>query len=369
MTYGTPAVQSLHAGAGASGDKFDIVILAEGFRSTEMALFSTNAAAVRDALLGMAPYDSYSKFIRVWQVNTISTDSGADRPVWNQLRNTCFDSSYVMVTGDVAGPGRLLTVNNNANIAAARDRVAGADLVIIIINDSYYGGAGGGGVCTTYNGDQMLEVVTHETGHAATNLGDEYVYAMNAYRGGERSEPNLTIMSYAPWAKWSEWNGTEAEDGGTVGTFAGGAMDFSSGIYRPVNEGCHMRNLRYGFCPVCREAVIRMMHSKTNPITAAWSSSQYLWFFGTVNFGSFTACLDEIVPDDSTYVVWNVDGEWVGSSYSYGAGTAQRHVLDRALTPGYHTVTGWVVDTTSMLAIGGWYARPMRSVSFGFFQF
>lgn len=376
MTYGSPSVQSLYSGAGTSGDKFDIVILAEGYTSSQMSLFSTNATTLRDAIVGFAPYNTYAKFIRVWQVNTISTDSGVDKPVWGTYRNTCFDGAYNMAVGDTAGPGRLLTVSNTANINAAKGLVSGADLVIVIVNDTYYGGAGGGGLCTTYNGSSMTGVVTHETGHAATNLADEYCYSNLTWSGGEPSQPNITTMSYAPWARWSAWVGTTVADGGSVSTFQGGAGSYQYGIYRPVNNACHMKSLGYGFCPVCREAVIRMMYSKTAPITwssssAYWEWSWSSWWFGSwefVNYGTFSACFDEIVPDGSTYVVWNVDGSWVGSSYSYLAGSATRWVLNQSLAPGDHTVTGWVVDTSSMLAIGGWYARPMYNVSWSFTQ-
>lgn len=363
LTCGTPQVQNLWSGAGTTGDKFDVVFVAEGFTSSQMALFASNAQTLKNALLGFEPYRTYAKYIRVWQVNSISAQSGADHPGAGVYRDTCFDAQYVDAVGDEPGQGRLITVENWTNLAAAKAKVAGADLVIVIVNDPQYGGCGylGEGICTTYNGSYTTGVVTHETGHAATSLGDEYCYASESWVWSEPTEPNITTQPSALSTKWSAWVGTPS--GGLVGAWQGGDAEYAYGLYRPVNTACHMNDLSYGFCPVCREAVIRMLYSKTNPIVAYRSSAT------TTNVGTFTASVDEIIPDSSTQVWWQVDGVWTNvSTTGVAAGSAMRYTLTRTFTPGSHRVTSWVGDVTSLLRIGGSSRKPIYTRTWTFTQ-
>lgn len=381
--YGSPAVEKIHDGAGASAEKFDIVFVAEGYRASEMTQFATDSDNARDAILAFSPYDAYADFIRVWRVNTISVESGADKPAFMTSVNTCFDAAYTMALGETVAPGRSLMVNDVNTLATARLWVPAVDVVIALVNDSTYGGAARPNVCTSYNGPEMRQVVTHELGHAAINLADEYWSGKEIYSatGPEPSEPNVTKTLVAPWCKWSAWVGTAVTDGGQVNTWEGGRGKYDRGLFRPVESACHMKELRFPYCPVCREAAIRMLYSKTDAITASGSScfSYYvyvpLWFgFGyyelrQVNFGTFSAWFNEIVPDGSDASLWQVDGGWNGDAWDYASASGTGHAFFADLAPGTHQITAWIVDTTPMVAIGGWSARPMRSVTWTFTQY
>ena len=230
----------------------------------------------------------------------------------------------------------------------------------MICNDPQYGGSGLPGLAAVYNGAEMTRVATHESGHAHAGLGDEYFYSDLGYFGPEPTQPNLTTQPVATSSKWGPWVGATVSDGTRVGTFAGGLNVFDRGIFRPVDSDCHMKDHDRGYCPVCREAVIRSLHGRTNMITRTSASAS----FG-LNLGTFTASVDEIVPDASTVVTWTVDGVAVGTTSIAVNGTAMRHTLTRNLGWGAHTVTATVRDNSTMLRIG---SDPKSSVTWTFWQ-
>ncbi len=368
MTYGSPYVQSIHAPIGGSATVYDIVILAEGYRSSEMTKFATDAAAVRDEILAKEPWATYRAFVRIWQMNTISTDSGVDKtlPVGPDsfesiYRNTCFDCRYAPARGE-SFPGRLIVVGNMTNVNSAKSRVAGADLVLILVNDSLYGGAGAAGVATAYNGSSMRRVATHEMAHSASNLGDEYVTGGN-YTGSEPSWPNLSIASNPSFVKWSAWSWT-LSNGQTVGCSAGGD-GWATGIYHPTPTACHMNSdLSQPYCCVCRETILKTLHGRTNYLLDPRSSIRRS-STGWENVGAFWCSIAETVPDATNVVGFTLDGYAVTPT-STVSGLTRTWRLDRTLGRGTHRVRVSVLDNTGWIRLSA--QRPTRTYEWSFTQ-
>lgn len=368
MTYGSPAVQTLHSPIGSGPQVYDIVIMAEGYRSSEMSRFATDALAARDAILAKEPFATYRAFVRIWQVNTISAQSGVDKmiPVGADsyesiYRDTCFDCTYAPARGE-SYPGRLIVARNTTNVNAAKSRVPGADLVVILVNDTMYGGAGDPGIATSYNGAQMRGVVTHEMAHSSSSLGDEYVTG-GGYTGSEPAKPNLSTMSNPSTVKWSAWSYT-LSNGETVGCAAGGD-GWATGLYRPLASACSMNtDLSKPYCCVCREAVLMTLHLRTNPLfdprsSLRWSAT------GWENYGSFWCSIAEIVPDATNVVGFTVDG-YAATPTSSVSGPTRTWRLDRTLLRGTHRVRVSVLDNTGWIRISS--QRPTRTYEWVFTQ-
>ena len=66
--------------AGPATQRWNVVIVSEGYRSIEMAQFATDAQQFANTLLATAPFDRLRKAINVFRVDVTSTDSGARDP-------------------------------------------------------------------------------------------------------------------------------------------------------------------------------------------------------------------------------------------------------------------------------------------------
>src|SRR6185312_11395101 len=66
--------------AGPPEQRWNAVIVSEGYRSGEMAQFATDAKGFADALLAAAPLDRLRAAINIYRVDVTSTESGAKDP-------------------------------------------------------------------------------------------------------------------------------------------------------------------------------------------------------------------------------------------------------------------------------------------------
>jgi len=82
--------------------RYNIVILGDGYRGTEMAKYHADAQAFVDAFRATAPFGDLWCGINIHRVDVVSTDSGADDPVAcgdgsagaGTVARTYFDSTY-----------------------------------------------------------------------------------------------------------------------------------------------------------------------------------------------------------------------------------------------------------------------------------
>lgn len=227
--------------SGPSSQRFDLVILGDGYAAHERAAFAADAGAVTSHLLSTEPYRSYRHLVNVWHVPADSVASGAgDGP------GDVADTAYRCYFGH-GGVERALWCDLG-RVQRAASAVPGYDGVLVIVNDPRSGGSGSSVLATTSNAALMRETAIHELGHQL-GLRDEYVYA-----GGEPTAgvgPNCAADPAAPaWAHW--------RDVPHIGAFPGCS---SPAWYRPTQEACLMRYLHAdGYCEVCREHVVRALH-------------------------------------------------------------------------------------------------------------
>ena len=262
---------------GAATNRFNLVIVAEGYQQNELPQFATHAQQFADRLFNTAPFNELRCAINVYRVDVASNQSGADDPTacggTGAAPATYFDASFCN-----AGIQRLLLVNTATVLTVVDAQVPDWHQILVIVNSTIWGGAGGT-IGTTSVAAGWEGIALHEIGHAAFGLADEYEYwagcgvdvGRDTYAGGEPSEPNVTTNTDRATMKWRELvdpatampttsnaDCTQCDPqpspvaAGTVGTFEG-ARYYHCGLFRP-EFNCMMRNLS-AFCAVCRRRI------------------------------------------------------------------------------------------------------------------
>lgn len=256
---------------GKPENKVDLVILAEGYTHSEMDKFVEDAKRVTQYLFEEEPFMSEKEKFNVKAVLTPSIESGTDVPGKNIYKNTHFNSSFY--TFDLP---RYLTTSDMKTIYDAAATVP-YDHIYILVNTERYGGGGFYNFISVCSSNNKLtkEVFVHEFGHGFAGLGDEYYNSSVAYENYynmdiEPWEPNLTTLVDFT-TKWKKMvvdsvsipTPRKTKYNKTVGAYEGGGYT-NKGIYSPFID-CRMKsNNAKGFCPVCKDAIKKVIQFYTN---------------------------------------------------------------------------------------------------------
>jgi hypothetical protein len=273
MVIGTTAIVD----HGSATRRFNLVLVAEGYRQAELAQFAVHAQQFVNRLFATPPFDELQCALNVYRVDVASTDSGADDPTAcggsGAAQATYFDASFCN-----NGIQRLLVADPVTVQAVVNAQVPAWHQILVIVNSSVFGGSGGLVAVTSVAGS-WEDVAIHEMGHSAFGLADEYEYyagcgidsTQDNYSGGEPAAANVTSTSDRATIKWADLvmaatgmpTTANADCGqcdpqpapvptGTVGAYEG-AFYFHCGAYRPEFQ-CMMRDLT-PFCAVCRRRI------------------------------------------------------------------------------------------------------------------
>jgi len=246
--------------------KVDLVILSEGYTGNEMDKFIEDAHRVTGYLFEEEPFKSEKSKFNINAVLVPSYDSGTDVPGENIYKNTYFNSTFH--TFDIS---RYLTTGDIKKICDAA-AVVPYDHIYVLVNTERYGGGGFYnflGICSSDN-HLTEDVFIHEFGHGFAGLGDEYYTSEVAYEDFynleiEPWEPNLTTLKDFD-KKWKVMiedsipipTPREEKYNNSVGVFEGGGYT-AKGIYSPYIN-CRMKsNTAEDFCPVCKQAIRKMI--------------------------------------------------------------------------------------------------------------
>jgi hypothetical protein len=303
---------------GPDDQRFNIVIVAEGFQNTtaDQNAFNDRCQEIVDEFRA-EPWFGVGLLaaINVHRLNVTSTDAGADNPATCADMSTAtattaatfFDASYC-----TSGARRCL----GADWTLVRDTVTASiatwHAAVVLVNSTLRGGCASGNVFATALSTDWLDTVMHELGHAAFGLADEYSTYQGCTSGetdrdnapaGEPVEPNITAASSLGGLKWAHLVGpltpvptmqnpdcsecdTRANprpDDLEIGLFEGAGY-YHCGYYRPA-YACRMRNSSRPYCRVCVEAV----HDRLRPFfqgAPALAASATELDFGNVGAGS-----------------------------------------------------------------------------------
>ena len=252
--------------SGAPENKVDIAFIAEGYTQDQMEKFLKDAKRIADYFLSVDPYSEYKDNINFYAIESPSEESGVNVPGHRIYVNTDINSSFYTFDMD-----RYLTTFNTGALYDIAANVP-YDAVIVLVNSRIYGGGGFYNHFAESTVDNYFSniVSIHEFGHAFAGLADEYYTSEVTYTDYynlkvEPWEPNITTnVDFA--SKWKDMiqEGTpvptprDEKYKNLVGLYEGGGY-MAKGVYSPM-EDCRMKsNEAAGFCPVCRQAIIRMI--------------------------------------------------------------------------------------------------------------
>ena len=300
---------------GAASQRWNLVILSEGYQQSQLPQFHTDVQNFIGTLLQTPPFDELSCAMNIYRIDVASTDSGADDPTacggTGAAPRTYFDASFCN-----SGIQRLLEVNDTTVHTVVNAQLPQAHMIMVIVNSTVYGGSGGG-VATFSLAPGANEIGLHEMGHTAFGFADEYEYYAGCgsgetghdhYTGVEPSQPNVTANTNRATLKWGDLvqastplpttanaNCARCDPQGnpfsasTVGAYEG-AFYNHCGAYRP-QFNCRMRALGNPYCAVCqrviRQTLTPFMDSwtwGTNTLAAGQSQRWWLWWPGYPGF-------------------------------------------------------------------------------------
>lgn len=252
--------------SGESSEKVDVVIIPDGYTSTEMDSFAKDCQKFSDYLFSTSPFKENKQKFNLWGVYLPSEESGTDYPKKGVWTKTALNTNFSTFDTD-----RYLMTADNKTVRDVASNVP-YDQIYILVNTSEYGGGAiynYYSVCMSKNRFEG-EVFVHEFGHAFASLADEYVTEDVAYQdfydlSVEPVDPNLTTLVDLN-SKWKELVDNDTpiptpetkENKDKVGAFEGGGY-VKKGIYRPMLN-CIMRGLNAeGFCVVCKKVLQDMI--------------------------------------------------------------------------------------------------------------
>lgn len=245
-----------------------IAFIAEGYQADEMQTYLNDARIAIDALFAHEPFKSRRDRFNIVAVEAPSVESGTSEPSKGIWKNTALRSHFDTFYSD-----RYLTT---LSLKTLHNWLAGTpyEHIVILVNTDKYGG---GGILNSYvlsmtHHDKYRPVVVHEFGHSFAGLADEYAYEEEAIpmypHDVEPWEQNITTLVDFN-GKWENLikKGTPIPTPlsnkadvikNRVGVFEGAGYSLK-GVYRGVQD-CRMRtNENPEFCPVCRQALERLI--------------------------------------------------------------------------------------------------------------
>ena len=232
-----------------------IAYVPEGYTEEQMFSFLDHCRIAMEALFRHEPFKAMRARFNIIALLAPSVDSGVSEPGNGLWLNTALDSHF-----DTFYSQRYLIT---LHLKRLHDLLAGTpyEHIIILANTSHYGG---GGIYNSYNlsytgGEKFESVVVHEFGHSFGGLADEYPYGDDDpmyFSDTEPWEPNLTTLHDFS-SKWQN-----LIDDGRASLIEGGGY-LSKGVWRG-KEDCRMRtNEEPDFCPVCQQALRRLINFYT----------------------------------------------------------------------------------------------------------
>jgi hypothetical protein len=286
--------------SGQTNSRINLVIMGDGYQSSEFSQFVSDANNFTNALFLETPYKEYKNFFNVFAIKVPSNESGASHPgtatdVSEPAHPISIVDNYFGSTFDYFNIHRLLVATNTTAITnVLANNFPSYDQAFILVNTSYYGGSGGQ-YPTASLSSSSSEIAIHELGHSFVNLKDEY-YAGDVYASEGINMTQETNPNNVKWANWMNQNG--------IGIYQHCCGGNSASWYRP-NQSCKMRMLGNPLCSVCVEGSIEKIHALVSPIDSYSPSNTGL--INITNPITFKVTLIEPIPN-TLKINWILNG-------------------------------------------------------------
>lgn len=332
--------------SGSDDKRINLVILSDGYQTSELDQFITDATSFTNAMFSQSPFSEYINYFNVYAIKVPSAESGADHPATATDTNETgvnpeFYDTYFNATFDSYGYHRFLYYEidgNNANntytkiINLLASHFPLYDQALILVNTPTYGGTGGQFPLASAGADGN-ETAIHELGHSLFDLKDEY-YQADVYAGEAINMTQETDLSLVRWKNWGNDNG--------VGLYQ--HTDFSGNTkpwYRP-HENCKMRALYKPFCSVCKEGMVEKIHNLVSPIDTYTPDNPTL---DNPTFPlNFQLALIKPIPN-------TLKSEWTLNASNFDNDVDDITLLETDLVNGANILTAVIHDNSAFLRI------------------
>jgi hypothetical protein len=167
--------------SGSPSECFNIVILGDGFQTSERSMFKERALVLTKALLKTRPFEHFKDKINVYAIVTDSNDSGVDDcPYRGVKKDTYYNVVGHFDEADYAGffgsetPAKI---HDAVRLVVPRHRVG---VTVVLVNSAMYGGRSEFGSRTSFvpivtDDKDFTDLAAHEMAHAIGTLADEYI--------------------------------------------------------------------------------------------------------------------------------------------------------------------------------------------------
>jgi hypothetical protein len=244
-------------------NKFDLVVLPDGYRAEDLEQYAQDVQLVQDKLLQAEPFATYADRLNLVRLDLPSVEAGAsfECPTCGVVDNT-FGSIFALeLINQIMGS----SYSSRALFQSEQWKIAEAlswhewDAALILVNSGKFGGMAVHHATVTRGVGDIGDTAVHELGHSFGMLGDEYV-ADACIRSPRVGIPeNVTDRpKHPPWEHLLDPDAplpTPPGEGHAVGAYAG-AWNCPE-LYRP-EEHCRM-NDQGPFCEVCQELLARRL--------------------------------------------------------------------------------------------------------------
>lgn len=272
---------------GNPNNRINLLIIGDGYRSTQMAKFVSDAMINANYLLTISPFDEYADFFNVFALEVASVDTSIDHPGNGSDEATWMGypigpvqtkTTFLNCTFDyLASVHRLIASTTSGNITTiATANFPQYDYITVIANTVYYGGSGGTISFASMHA-AAAEIFIHEFGHSFGLLQDEYGGSASCVATGvQKINTSGVGDSNVVWKNWlprplATFPTPPATSCSTIGVYVGGDL-CNTNRYHPKCD-CKMRILGVPFCEVCKEQLIYRIDTSVNYIEAAFPSS------------------------------------------------------------------------------------------------
>ena len=340
---------------GPVSNRLNIVVLSEGYTTSDLGRFPVDATNAINGLLSHSPLQEYRSYCNAFAISVPSNQSGSDHPSSAVFRDTYFNSTYDSSSDYITTIPPNFADSNYSHGQGKVDAllqtfVPRYHLPILLVNDPAPGGSDGfdrTAISFSSTNDPTFEILTHETGHVLANLGDEYT---NAYPGfPDTEEPNTTQETRPDFIKWTAWinmNTTPIPTPATapyrsvIGLFQG-AHYHPTNWYRPKLD-CTMKSLSPPFCEVCSEALVLSIYQRVRPIDSFVPATTNLSVSSPQAVAFSLTVLQPATHDLS--VQWRTNGAAVARETNLTF-----NLLPQSLGDGTHSVSAVVRDNTTLV--------------------
>lgn len=251
--------------SGNSTQKYDLLIIPDGYSKKDELKMLNDFKKIGKGILECSPYSEIKEDINIKGLLAYSEVSGIRDPNQKFLPHTLLNTSFNTFDSD-----RYLMLYDVWKMYDLATSTSYDGILIMCNTDKY----GGGGIYNFYattcvDCADFAFITIHELGHSISGLADEYYSSEVSVEDYyplhiEPWEPNITTLVEFD----KKWKNMIEEDvpiptpveayRSRLGVFEGAGYQ-AKGVYRPV-VSCSMKDVIYNnFCPVCRQAITKMV--------------------------------------------------------------------------------------------------------------